>query len=438
VNVDLAAEAAHGPIDRSDPWLWAGYLAVIVAVHLIARLVTWASIVVTAWPSRRARGKHWSEQARLTYHARALGARCIFLVVLPLVFAAGRDGRRIELLPAVATICLLFLAAWTGTLGSRIALESRFTPAMALTFRPRRAAWIVNWVLRGVPILAGFALFAIVPYDGGLTAWAILAFGVLAVALYMNLGWLILMRAAGLIRPAGERFRSIVAGISDRMKIGPNATFEIALPMANALAYPAQRAMGITDAALAVLSDEEVSAVAAHEAGHLSEPRWVTAVRFTAGFVVGILVAGPAAVAPLFRSIGVGMGVWSLLLFPVAFLVWGVCFRKVYRRMEERADSLGREFEPAPGAYGRALEKLYATNMMPVVMARPVRRRRHLEQQLYPELYDRMVSAGVTPDFPRPQPPPEWLRPFGILAMIVFVAAGCFAIDRLAMRLVQW
>ncbi len=57
----LAAEAVYGPIDRSDPWRWAGYLAVIIAVHLIARLTTWLAIWLTAWPSRRPQGKHWSE-----------------------------------------------------------------------------------------------------------------------------------------------------------------------------------------------------------------------------------------------------------------------------------------------------------------------------------------------------------------------------------------
>ena len=295
----------------------------------------------------------------------------------------------------------------------------------------------MNLVMRGVPILIGFTLFAIVPREGGSIAWAILLVGVLSVALYMTFGWMILMRAIGLIRPAGERFRSIAAEISDRMKITPRATIELALPVANALAYPPQRLMGITHATLAVLNDEEVAAVASHEAGHLSEPRWVAAVRFIPGFVFGILVAGPAAVAPLMATAGVGLGLWSLMLFPVGLVVWGVYFRKVYRRMEERADALGREFEPAPGAYGRALEKIYAANMMPVVKARPVRRGRQ-QQQLYPELYDRMVSAGVNPDYPRPQAPPDWLLPLGILFLIVFVAAGCFTIDQLAMRFVQW
>jgi Zn-dependent protease with chaperone function len=424
-------------IDRTDPWLWAGYLAVLVAVHLIARLVTGSGIWLTALPGRRARGKHWSEQARLTYPARALGVKSIILIVLPLVFVAGRDGRRIELLPPVATASLLVVSVWTGVLAARIALEPDFNPAMALTPRPRRAAWVVNGVLRGVPILIGFLLFAIVSPDGGFSAWAILVSGVLLVTAYMTWGWMILLRATGLVRPAGDRFASIVAELGDRMKIKPNAVVELALPMANALAYPPQKTMGITHAALAVLNDEEVCAIAAHEAGHLSEPRRITAVRLTGPFLVGILVAASAAVRPAIASAGLG-GFLALVLFPWALLAWAVWYRKIYRRMEERADALGKEFEPAPGAYGRALEKLYATNLMPVVMFRPPRRRKKSSGRMYPELYDRMVDAGVTPDYPRPAAPPLWLGRLGMLYVIAATAAGCFAVDQLALLVMTW
>jgi Zn-dependent protease with chaperone function len=425
------------PVDRTDPWLWAGYLAVLIAVHLIARLVTWSGIWLTALPGRRARVKHWSEQARLNYPARVLGVKCIVLVLLPLVFVAGRDGRRIELLPPVATVCFLVVSAWTGVLAARIALEPEFSPAMALTPRPRRAAWVVSGVLRGVPILIGFLLYAIVSPAGGIAAWAILITGVLLVAAYLTWAWMFLMRATGLIRPAGDRFVSIVAELGDRMKIKPNAVVEVALPMANALAYPPQKAMGITVAALAVLDDEEVSAIAAHEAGHLSEPRRITAVRLTAPFVAGILVAASAAVRPAIAAAGLG-GFLAMVLSPWALLAWVLWYRKIYRRMEKRADSLGKEFEPAPGAYGRALEKLYATNLMPVVMFRPPRGRKKSSTRMYPELYDRMVDAGVTPDYPRPPAPPLWLSRLGMLYVIAASAAGCFAVDQLALAVASW
>jgi hypothetical protein len=77
---------------------------------------------------------------------------------------------------------------------------------------------------------------------------------------------------------------------------------------------------------------------------------------------------------------------WAYLVCIVAFLV--IC-RRLYRRMEIRADAVARSLEPAPGVYAGALEKLYAANLVPVVItSRPHR---------YAELYDRLVQAGGLP-----------------------------------------
>ena len=48
--------------------------------------------------------------------------------------------------------------------------------------------------------------------------------------------------------------------------------------------------------------------------------------------------------------------------------------------------------EPAPGAYARALEKIYEANLVPLVISS-----RH---HRYPELYDRLVDAGAPPAYP--------------------------------------
>jgi hypothetical protein len=43
------------------------------------------------------------------------------------------------------------------------------------------------------------------------------------------------------------------------------------------------------------------------------------------------------------------------------------------------------------------LEKIYQANQLPAVMRG--------NNMVHPHLYDRMLAAGVTPDYPRPQPP---------------------------------
>jgi len=57
-----------------------------------------------------------------------------------------------------------------------------------------------------------------------------------------------------------------------------------------------------------------------------------------------------------------------------------------------------------PGVYARALARLYEANFAPAVMPR---------KHSHPHLYDRLVSAGVQPDYPRPEPP----TPYSIMAL---------------------
>jgi hypothetical protein len=57
---------------------------------------------------------------------------------------------------------------------------------------------------------------------------------------------------------------------------------------------------------------------------------------------------------------------------------------------------------------------------------------------VHPELYDRLVQAGAAPDYPRPAPPPTWPGQLGMAFVIVASAAGCYAVDRLALAVASW
>jgi hypothetical protein len=74
--------------------------------------------------------------------------------------------------------------------------------------------------------------------------------------------------------------------------------------------------------------------------------------------------------------------------------------------------------EGDPGCYAKALERIYKENLMPAAVA---------QRTTHPNLYDRMVQAGVTPDFPRPLPASK--IPGTILALL---ATG------LTMVIVNW
>jgi hypothetical protein len=68
-------------------------------------------------------------------------------------------------------------------------------------------------------------------------------------------------------------------------------------------------------------------------------------------------------------------------------------YRDISRKLEVRADEMAKAQEHDPGTYARALARIYQDNMVPAVTA---------GRGTHPHLYDRLVAAGVTPDFPRP------------------------------------
>jgi hypothetical protein len=142
---------------------------------------------------------------------------------------------------------------------------------------------------------------------------------------------------------------------------------------------------------VAVLDDDELRAVAAHELAHLDEPRVVRALRVA----VGLLTATAILTLPL---VGGVFGVAGPLVVFAGVLVVVLLFRRLARRMEERADAAARSQDHGDSeVYARALERIYESNLAPAVLRRAA---------MHPHLYDRLVSAGVQPSYPRPAPPP--------------------------------
>jgi hypothetical protein len=84
---------------------------------------------------------------------------------------------------------------------------------------------------------------------------------------------------------------------------------------------------------------------------------------------------------------------------------------RLVRRMERRADAVAHHHDPAPGTYARALERVYAFNVMPAVIG--------ARGAAHPDLYDRMLAAGVTPDYPRPRRPSSLHGALGFACLIL-------------------
>ncbi|MBI4952239.1 MAG: M48 family metalloprotease, partial [Myxococcales bacterium] len=233
----------------------------------------------------------------------------------------------------------------------------------------------------------------------GTVPWAVL--GAAVCAFFAVGGGVLFGRALGLLRPAGARLRGAVAAPA---RPGGRAVrlYEAPLLQANAFALPLLRTVIVTRPALDALDDDELAATCRHELEHLDEPRAVALARFGIAWGVGLALASVRQVHAAAGLAGLG----GTLLVLVAL---GALHTRLGRAMEARADRGGHDHGPA---YARALEKLYAWNLVPAVLPR---------KMLHGHLYDRLLAAGVTPGYPRPAPP---VRARGPLLLVVAVALG--------------
>jgi Zn-dependent protease with chaperone function len=185
-----------------------------------------------------------------------------------------------------------------------------------------------------------------------------------------------------------NRLQGIVTAAAEGMNLQVPKTFLLDVPMANAMALPVTRELIFTSRLMEISSDDEVSSICTHELAHLTESKRVVFLR-----VIGSLVWFPILfIRPLLHAYGPA----GLLVLLVS-LAARALFRMLSRRMERRADNMATEQQGDSGVYARALEKLYRDNQIPAVNAS-----RH---KTHPHLYDRLLAAGIQPDFERPKPP---------------------------------
>lgn len=195
-----------------------------------------------------------------------------------------------------------------------------------------------------------------------------------------------MLRWMGALAAPSARMERIVDGVSSRMGVWPRAVWSMGGVQAVAFALPTRRELILSDRLMEVCTDEEVAAICAHELGHLQESKVAIA-----GRICGSLALVPTIfLRPAFGAFGSSgvLAVGACVLFILQFSQW------LSRRLERRADRSAAGAESNDGDFARALEKLHRENQIPAVT--------WSRGETHPHLYDRMVAAGVTPDFPRP------------------------------------
>ncbi|MFO0680988.1 MAG: M48 family metalloprotease [Sandaracinus sp.] len=309
-------------------------------------------------------------------------------------FAVGGPARAIEPPPAKLDV----------------AAGRRPKPLALVVLRLRMLPWLTG------PLLAAAAASTLPMVSReGEVRWGVAALAALATCLGVAYGGPLLSVATLALRPASPALRALARRVAAREGIPWIFTLRLpthGVPFANAAALPWARTMIVTDYIAELLAPEELEAVLAHEAGHLSEAPWVSACRLGA---VATLLFATTSGARIADALSPGASAWVTWIGLLAAVPMVLLVLALARKMEERADAHARANVSAD-ALADALAALARDARMPLVTGR-----RHA--RMHPDLYDRICACGRDLG-PRPAPPN---RRAGLIAGLV-VSAGLVAL----------
>jgi len=224
-----------------------------------------------------------------------------------------------------------------------------------------------------------------------------------------------LLRLLGLLVPAPPHVVDLVQELAGRSGVIVKRVSTLHMTMANAVALNWTREMAFTPLAIQTLSRDELASVAGHELAHLRESIGTRLSRLTG--IVSLVAIGLLPSAIREGKIWIPMVMWLGSWFV------GNYAARLHKKLEVQADLAASGAEEAPGAYARALEKIHAVSLIPAVFRKAT---------VYPHLYDRMLEAGVTPDFVRPRPPGVWASIVMAVVGTVMFYAIWFGLSTLA------
>ncbi|MDB6006757.1 MAG: hypothetical protein JWR15_3744 [Prosthecobacter sp.] len=342
-------------------------------------------------------GTHWTLKAFELTAIRVASPVVCFWAPLIMVAVALRDWE----MSMTQVIGVLVVAGAGCQMGAHLALTGVELPEATKGFKDRlRAAflWPLSPRVQTILLMIWAGCYPL--------GWktAAIAMGSLAFRCVWDTRVAVwLWKKLGYFRPAGESIRNLVERVSTRTGVSCRAVYETESTTANAYALTWSREVAITTGAVAALSEPEMEAVIAHELGHLNEAPSVRWTRLL-GLIPSCLMV---LVLPVMNSWDFFRG---LLVIITAHIVEQE-LAKHSRRAEKAADAAAKSDEVLDGIYARALERIGEANLLPVVMS---------GKGTHPNLYDRMVAAGVQPDYPRPpaaESGPSWWTAWWLAVM---------------------
>ena len=363
-----------------------------------AAALVWVLNTLALIPFRRAKEAHWTERARVLFPVRIAARLAIWLVPANLVLAQQLiwPGR-------VPHWGLAGPVAWLGAVAGAYPFDREIMPWLTPRAWPHQV--LASWLIRFAVWMVLGAMILMMPNELDWRGWLLAAlFAGLFVAWCWG-GLLWVGRQLRLLRPRPERLRSIVVDVAGRMGVPVRGVWLLEYAGSFAFALPYTGDLAFSGRLLARCPDEEVAAICAHELGHLAESKLTigTRVFLNLAWLLPWLFLKPACHA-------FDLGGIVVIAAGSFFTMFGI--RWFSRRLEEKADRAAHANEGEAGTFARALARLYEDNLVPAVL--PRRRRMH------PDLYDRLLAAGVQPDFPKPAAPSS----FAVHSVLLFVLLG--------------
>lgn len=339
------------------------------------------ALTLGAW--RRSAGEHWATRARALWPVRVASHTLGWLLPTSASLCWSIADRSTPWILLVVTALVSAIGVELGTLP----MQREIFPRLSVSVLLRSAA--IGLFFRFFYVSLLLIAAAIMPLQPG-PAMGVIAVLALAFQLTWSLaGWVWTARLLKFLVPGSSQIRELVETASRQTGIAFSRVWIMRSQAAQALALPATRELVFTERLLEIMPDEEVSAICAHELAHLNEPKSALLVR-----VIGALTWFPCIfILPLAYAWG-SAGVFA----PLAFGAFAPkLFTAFSRKMERTADQQATRQQADEGTYARALLRLTEENMTPAVLQGT--------GTTHPHIYDRVVAAGVTPDFPRPAEP---------------------------------
>lgn len=382
----------------------------LTAGALLAGLAQWLATHITFWPARSLTPEaHWTERAKRSWGVRVLITLGPVVLLGINLARAGSDHSGWE--STLRLITLPTCVALGAMIGSLPVTRRVFGRPVGLSDLLREYA-VLFLVLGPAATVLLVMLVLLFPHRLGTTSVSIMI-GSFIVALALTLGLAVpIVRAFGLLAPPPPRLQEIVRAASEQARISPPPVYLLRWHQANAVAFPFARLLAFTGPALDILTDRELHAVCLHEIAHLQESTRHKLIRLS-----GLMVLFPLFTFPVWSK---AYGLPGVLLPLGIYILGNRLLGSFNQRMEHAADAAacGEDQSSDAVCYAQALEKIYRFNMVPAVMRG--------KAQSHPHLYDRLVAAGITPEYPRPKAPSILLS---MIAVVLLLAGTIVPLD---------